>query len=148
MRNVQEKFKKAFFYQKLFWPFTARINCSSDLKNFANSQPSVSNFISFSWSLEIFLHTVGQNNFGNKIPFLMLTFVSFRSLGLNTVTAYQRAKVSALKIVGLRIGSPRRNDIDIQTIRLPSTTQWFRKVKKSGGASSKGWAESVPPCLE
>ena len=28
----------------------------------------------------------------------------FRSLGLNTVTAYQRAKVQALKIVNLRIG--------------------------------------------
>ena len=25
---------------------------------------------SFSWSLEQFIHTVGQNNFGNKIPFL------------------------------------------------------------------------------
>ena len=30
----------AFFYQKLFWPFTVWINCSSDLKIFANSRPS------------------------------------------------------------------------------------------------------------
>jgi hypothetical protein len=133
MRNLQEQVKNAFFCQKLFWPFTARINCYSDLKYFANSLPSASNLKSFSPSLEQCLHTVSQNNFGNKIPFLMLTFVSFRSLGLNTVTAYQRAKVSALKIVGLRIGSPRRNDIDIQTIRLPSTTQWFRKMKKIWG---------------
>jgi len=53
---------------------------------------------------------------------LLIQYICLRSLGLNTVTAYQRAKVSALKIVGLRIGSPRRNNTDIQTIRLPSTT--------------------------
>merc|ERR1719412_1806354 len=50
---------------------------------------------------------------------LLIQYICLRSLGLNTVTAYQRAKVSALKIVGLRIGSPRRN---IQTIRLPSSS--------------------------
>ena len=44
------------------------INCSSDLKNFANSWLSASNFKSFSWSVEQFFLTVGQNNFGNKIP--------------------------------------------------------------------------------
>ena len=42
----------------------------SDLKIFANSRPSASNFKSFSWSLEQFFLTVGQNNFGNKLPFL------------------------------------------------------------------------------
>ena len=62
MRNLQEQVKKAFCHQKLFWPFTVCINCSSDLKFFANSQPQ------FSWSLEHFFLTVGQNNFGNKIP--------------------------------------------------------------------------------
>ena len=35
-----------------------------------SSQPSASNFKSFSRSLEQFFLTVGQNNFGNKIPFL------------------------------------------------------------------------------
>ena len=70
MRNLQEQVKKAFCYQKLFWPFTVWINCSSDLKNFANSRPSTSNFKSFSRSLEQFFLTVGQNNFGNKTPFL------------------------------------------------------------------------------
>ena len=68
MRNLQEQVKKAFCCQKLFWPFTVWINCSSDLKNFANSRPSASNFKSFSRSLEQFLNTVGQNNFGNNIP--------------------------------------------------------------------------------
>ena len=70
MRNLQEQVKKAFCYQKLFWPFTVWINCSSDLKNFANSRHSASNFKSFSRSQEHFFLTVGQNNFGNKIPFL------------------------------------------------------------------------------
>ena len=70
MRNPQEQVEKAFCYQKLFWPFTVWINCSRDLKNFAKAQPSASNFKSFSRSLEHFFLTVGQNNFGNKIPFL------------------------------------------------------------------------------
>ena len=75
MRNLQEQVKKAFCYQKLFWPFTVWINCSSDLKNFANSRPSASNFKSFSRSLEQFFLTVGQNNFGNKIPFFNPMFL-------------------------------------------------------------------------
>ena len=36
---------------------------------FANSRPSASNFNSFSQSLQQFFLTVGQKNFGNKIPF-------------------------------------------------------------------------------
>ena len=59
--------KNGILLPKLFWP-TVRKNCSSDLKNFATSRPSASNFKSFSWSLEHFFLTVGQNNFGNKIP--------------------------------------------------------------------------------
>ena len=46
-------------------------NCSSDLKIFAKSRPSASNFKSFSRSLEQFFLTVGLNNFGNKIPFII-----------------------------------------------------------------------------
>ena len=64
MRNLQEQVKKAFCYQKLFWPFTAWIHCSSDLKFFANSRPAASNFKSFSQSLVQFFLTVGKNNFG------------------------------------------------------------------------------------
>ena len=71
MRNLQEQVKKAFCYQKLFWRFTVWINCSDDLKNFANSQPSPSNFKSFSQSLEQFFLTVDQNNCGTKIPLLI-----------------------------------------------------------------------------
>ena len=54
LRNLQKQVKKAFCHQKLFWPFTVWINCSSDLKNFANSRLSASNFKSFSFSLEHF----------------------------------------------------------------------------------------------
>ena len=67
LRNLQEQVKKAFCYQKLFWPFTVWINCFSDLKKFENSRPSASNFKSFSQSLEQFF---SQNIFGNKIPLL------------------------------------------------------------------------------
>ena len=55
MRNLQEQVKKAFCYQKLFWSITVWINCSSELKNFANLWPSALNFKSFSWSPEQFL---------------------------------------------------------------------------------------------
>ena len=86
MKNLQEQVKKAFGYQNcsdlsLFdcvW-----INCSSDLKIFANLRLKAEFFKSFSRSLEQFFLTVGQNqgahyeltnifgqnNFGNKIPF-------------------------------------------------------------------------------
>ena len=76
MRNLQEQVEKAFCYQKLFWPFTVWINCSGDLKIFENSRPSASNFKSFSRSLEQFFLTVGQNNFGNKIPEITRTIYS------------------------------------------------------------------------
>ena len=77
MRNFQEQVKKVFCYQKLFWPFTVWINCSSDLKIIANSQPSALNFKSFSRKLGQFFLTVGQ--FGNKIPFSLFFrfYVSF-----------------------------------------------------------------------
>ena len=55
-------------------PFTVGINCSSDLKNFANSWLSASNFKFFSLLVEQFFLTVGQNNFGTKIPFLLMIF--------------------------------------------------------------------------
>ena len=46
------------------------MNCFSDLKSFANSRPSASNFKSFTRSLEHFFLTEGQINFGNKIPLM------------------------------------------------------------------------------
>ena len=76
MRNLQEQVKKAFCYQKFFWPFTVWINCPSDLKDFANYWPSASNFKSFCRSLEQFFLTVDKNNFGNKIPLFSFQFMS------------------------------------------------------------------------
>ena len=66
----------------MFWPFTVWINCSSDLKNFANSWPSALNFKSFSWSLEQFFLTVCQNNFGNKISFFRCEWERFPSVNI------------------------------------------------------------------
>ena len=54
---------------------TVWINCSSDLKILQISRPSASNFKSFSRSLEHFFLKVGQNNFGNKIPFFVKVYV-------------------------------------------------------------------------
>ena len=53
------------------------LNPNLSFPNFSNSRPSASNFKSFSRSLEQFLLTVGQNNFGNKIS---LTTFSWRFL--------------------------------------------------------------------
>ena len=53
-------------------------NCSdlSLFKNFANSWPSAWNLKSFSRSLEYFFLTVGQNNFGKKIPIPICIFLN------------------------------------------------------------------------
>ena len=55
------------------------MNCSSDLKDFVNSWPSAPNLNSFYRSLRrtFFFLTVGQNNFGNKIPFPEKVFYLF-----------------------------------------------------------------------
>ena len=91
MRNLQEQVKKAFCYQKLFWPFTIWINWPSDLKFFANSWPSASNFKSFSQSLEQCFLTVGQNNFGNKIPIVFF---------------YSQSCINFIKLRNGKFGSP------------------------------------------
>ena len=71
MRNL----KKAFCYQKMFWPFTVVwINCPIDIKKFANSRPSASNFKSFPRSLEQFFLTLGQINLSDNIPFFFIQF--------------------------------------------------------------------------
>ena len=64
--------KKSFLLPKIVLTFHEFTNCFSDLKTFANSRPSVSNFKSLSRSLEQFFLTVGQNNFGNKMPLIAL----------------------------------------------------------------------------
>ena len=57
MRKLQEEVKKALGYQKLFWPSSIWMNCSSDLKNFAFSI-EFQKF--FSITRTIFSHSKGQ----------------------------------------------------------------------------------------
>ena len=74
MINLQEQVKKAFCFKKLFWTFTVWINCSSCLKNFANSRLSAI-------TTNFFL-TAGQNNFANKIPVLISkNFLNGKAIG-------------------------------------------------------------------
>ena len=72
MRNLQEQIKKAFCYQKLFWTVTVWINCSIDLKIFCKFSAFSLEFRKFFSNTGTFFLTVGQNNFGNKIPKLFL----------------------------------------------------------------------------
>ena len=66
LRNLKEQVKKHSVTKNCSDLFTIWINCSSNLKNFAKSWRSASNFKSFSGSLEQFFLTVGQNNFGKQ----------------------------------------------------------------------------------
>ena len=92
----------------MVWPFTVRINCSSDLKNFANSRPSASNSKKISWSLEQFFLTVGQNNFGNKIPFF--DSLSYSDLSVNFFLPFNQYCVGW--ILGKHAEFSSRNFID------------------------------------
>ena len=100
MRNLQEQVKKAFCCQKFFWLFTVWINCSSDLKIFANYQLSASNFKSFSRSLENF--------------FLL-------------VTKYHLYSISGNKINNFKVLLP-LNEIEIWTIIAWKVPVWFGRI--------------------
>ena len=83
MRNLQEQVKKAFCYQKLF-------------------NASALNFKNFSESLKKNFLTVGQNNFGNKIPFLS---VRKRIMKCDSVKGtYNLVDTHLLKAVNRQIG--------------------------------------------
>ena len=77
-QNINPGYKKQKYVQEFGFSLKRfllrRINFYCDLKNVENSQPSkasASTFKSFPQSLEHFFLTAGQNNFGNKIPFLL-----------------------------------------------------------------------------
>ena len=56
--------EKAFCYQKLFWPFTVLINCSSDWEKCLKFEAEGGEFAKFLISQEQLIQTVrGQNNF-------------------------------------------------------------------------------------
>ena len=79
------KLKNYFVSKKMFLSFTVQINFSGDLNIFANSRPSASNFGFFFWSLKHFFLTVGQNNFWNKITFL-ITLLYFACISPNMLS--------------------------------------------------------------
>ena len=64
LRNLQEQVKKAFCYQKLFWPFTVWMNCCK-FSAFSLKFQKI-----FSITRTIFSHS----RFGNKIPYKSTTF--------------------------------------------------------------------------
>ena len=88
LRNIQQQVKKAFCYQKLFWPFSVWANCSNDHKIFANSWPSAMIFKSFSRLLRQFFLTVGQSSFGNKIPIVSSLFFLFFAYLIDSKNIY------------------------------------------------------------
>ena len=90
--NLQEQVRKAFCYQELFWTFAVWTNCSSDLIFFANSRPSALNFIFFSITRTFFFLTLGQNNFGNKIPWLH----PFLFYNLSNLSSFNPTKSSTI----------------------------------------------------
>ena len=127
MKKLQEQVKKAFCYQKLFWPFTVWINCFSDLKSFSRSQ-------------EQFFLTVGQKNFGNKIPFITyhawkwLFSIVDRWFSLSSFLAVPWGKRPAMLRQALRQFAChyRENEETAEKITLPWSTQeqpWLNKVK-------------------
>ena len=59
----EELLTKIYLYQKLIWPFTVWIYCSSDLKSFSR-----------------FFLTVGQNNFGNKLPLFLNNILAWQMI--------------------------------------------------------------------
>ena len=77
LRNIQEQVKKHSVTKN--WSDLSRFEQIVLVisKSFANSRPSALNFKRFYRSLEQFFLTVGQYNFGNKIPFLDFHCVSW-----------------------------------------------------------------------
>ena len=63
---------------------------------FANIQPSASNFKCFSQSVEQFFLTVGQSNFGNKIPFFSFNFYRKMMVFKNEIECFDHQKLVSL----------------------------------------------------
>ena len=86
--------KHGILLPKLFWP-TVRKNCSSDRGKLLKFEAEGREFAKFLRSLEQFFLTVGQNNFGNKIPFIHFFFRRTNS-SMHTVQSWpQNCAISA-----------------------------------------------------
>ena len=86
LRNLQEQVKKAFYYQKLFWPFTAPFDREKLLKIESEGQE----FVKFLRSLEQFFLTLAQTNFDDEIPFLFMLIPNFWFTKEFVKTVYKR----------------------------------------------------------
>ena len=71
--NGQSMIEMVFCLKKLFWS-TVRKICSSDREIFLKFEAEGQEFQKFFSTLEQFFLTVGQNNFGNKIPYFSVIF--------------------------------------------------------------------------
>ena len=71
-KNLQEHVEEKFCYQKLFGPFNVQTNCTSDCEYLLKLEAKSREFARILRSLEHFFLRVGQNNFGNKVPFFIL----------------------------------------------------------------------------
>ena len=96
VRNLQEQVKICSDLSLFEY-----INCTSDLKNFANSWPSASNFQIFSQTLKQFFLTVGQNNFGNKIQFLTVFRNTYQWVGVRC-TRFEIPKLVTAHILSVQ----------------------------------------------
>ena len=65
---------QSYLFQKSFWPFSAWINCSSAFIFFFCLQPWIPKvfFLNHNYTEQFFFLTEGQDNFGNKIPYVSL----------------------------------------------------------------------------
>ena len=72
LRNLQEQIKKVFCYQKLSWLFTVWI-----IQKFCKFSAFSLGILKFCSITRTFFLTVGQTNFGNKIPYPWMTDAFF-----------------------------------------------------------------------
>ena len=81
-----------------------RKNCSSDREKLLNFEAEGREFAKFLRSLEQLFLTVGQNNFGNKIPFLnekiLATLFIMDNIEFRLQCAGERKKITFMQLWG------------------------------------------------
>ena len=102
-------------------------------KFFANSRPSASNFKSFSRSLGQFFLTVGQNNFGNKIP-LLLKWNIVKSITVKCKRTYSVCN-SVFTITGGKFSSW----IVVSQLTPSRVLEQATQPNRSWGSFGNGW---------
>ena len=125
----------------MFWTFPVLINCSCDLKNLANSWPSASNFKSFSQSQEHFFLTLGQNNFGNKIPLLHFDNFFPNCLCENSILTIEYNFPKKAKARIMNWSFQQYFDFTYVCSKSVITEIYFGKAKAMGG-------HNLPPLVE